>query len=304
MHIEGVYVPVVTPFNDDESVDEAGYAAAIEYQLDSGVAGIVVGGTTGEYYAMGIGERMQQLELGAKIIGGRAQLVAGCNTGATRDVIALANHARGHGYEAIMLSPPPTSLPSQQQLAAHIRACAIEGGLPVILYNYPARSGVEYGFESIDLLADMPEVIAIKESSSDFSRFLALNKRYEGRIEVMCGSDDQAFDYMMWGVRSWLAGTANVLPRQHVEFVQTMLRGDIDLGRRQYAAILPFVQHLEAGNYIPKVKAGMKHLGVPVGAVRRPLTSLTAADAAELAALIDDNVRSFDAVTAGAGANG
>ena len=162
MHIEGVYTPVVTPFEADESVDEAAFATGIEIQIDSGVAGIVVGGTTGEYYAMSIAERRHQLELAAAIVGRRVQLIAGCNSGATRDVIGLAQHARAHGYDAIMLSPPPTSLPSQPQLAAHVRACASDGGLPVILYNYPARSGVEFGFESLDLLADVRQVIAIK----------------------------------------------------------------------------------------------------------------------------------------------
>jgi 4-hydroxy-tetrahydrodipicolinate synthase len=300
MHIEGVYVPVITPFRADESVDETAFAAAIERQIASGMAGIVVGGTTGEYYAMGIEERTHQLGLAADIIGKRVQLVAGCNTGATRDVIALAQHAKRLGYDAIMLAAPPTSLPSQTQLAAHVRASATEGGLPVILYNYPTRAGVEFGFDCLDLLADVSEVIAIKESSGDFSRFLALKKRYEGRIEVMCGSDDQAFDYMMWGVRSWLAGTANVLPVEHVEFVKTMLRGDINLGRHQYAAMLPFISYVEAGDYNAKVKAGMTHLGVDAGTVRRPLTPLGADEVAAFAAIIDTSVSAFH----NAGANG
>ena len=182
--IEGVYTPVVTPFHDDESNDEAAFTTVVERQLDAGVAGIVVGGTTGEYHAMSIEERCSQLESASSIVGERAQLIAGCNTGATRDVVALAQHARELGYQAIMLSPPPTSLPSQVQLAEHVELSATEGGLPVILYNYPARAGVEFGFDCLDQLADRSDVIAIKESSGDFSRFLAMQRRYAGRIEV------------------------------------------------------------------------------------------------------------------------
>ncbi len=265
-----------------------------------------MGGTTGEYYAMSIDERRRQLELAASSVDRRVQLVAGCTTGATRDAIGLAQHARRNGYDAIMLSPPPTSLPSQPQLAAHIRACALDGALPVILYNFPARSGVEFGFESLDRLADLPEVIAIKEASGDFSRFLALQRRYQDRISVICGTDDQAFDYLIWGVRCWLAGTANVLPRQHVEFVASMRRGDVGLGQRQFAAMLPFIQHVESGNYNAKVKAGMAHLGAVAGTVRRPMSPLTPDEAAELGSIIDENVRAFEAVsaTAAAGANG
>ena len=297
MNFEGVYVPVVTPFNADETVDEASFGAAVEFLLEAGVAGIVVGGTTGEYYAMGIDERLAQFELGAKLISGKAQLVAGCNTGATRDVIALAQHAKGHGYDSIMLSPPPTSLPKQAELAAHVAAVTDATGLPVILYNFPARSGVEYGFESLDLLADNPLVVAIKESSGDFSRFLALKHRYEGKIEVMCGSDDQAFDYMAWGVRSWLDGPGNGMPAEHVAFTKTMLSGDLELGRRQYAALLPWIWNLEEGSYVQKMKASMAHRGVNVGGARRPLLPLSGADHAGLVAALDESVNAFAALS-------
>ncbi|MCU1397198.1 MAG: dapA1 [Acidimicrobiales bacterium] len=297
INIEGVYVPVVTPFRPDESVDEAGFTTAVEFLLDAGVAGIVVGGTTGEYYAMSLEERSAQLELGAKLIGGNAQLIAGCNSGATRDVITLAKHAQGHGYEAIMLSPPPTSLPKQHELAAHVEAVADASGLPIILYNFPARSGVEYGFESLDLLADNPAIVAIKESSGDFSRFLALRKRYEGRIEVMCGSDDQAFDYMAWGVRSWLDGPGNGMPAEHVAFTKTMLAGDFELGRRQYAALLPWIWNLEEGSYVQKMKRSMAHRGVAVGEARRPLLPLSDADLAGLVAALDESINAFAAIS-------
>lgn len=297
MKIEGVYTPVVTPFTDDESIDESAFAAAVEVQIERGVAGIVVGGTTGEYYAMTLEERKRQLAFGAEVVAGRAQLVAGCNTGATRDIIDLARHANELGYDANMLAAPPTSLPSQSQLAAHIRACAVEGGLPVVLYNYPARAGVEFGFECLDAVADMPEIIAIKESSGDFSRFLEIRDRYAGRIEIMCGTDDQAFDYLAWGVRSWLAGPANVFPGESVQFVASMLCGDIDTGRSQLAALLPFIQHLETGNYNAKVKAGMNHRGVVAGTVRRPMTALTSDEASHLGAIVDAGLAAFEAAS-------
>ncbi len=299
MDIEGVYVPVATPFHDDESVNEARYADLIEYQLKGGVRGVVVAGTTGEYYALTNDERNAQFKLARDIVNGRAQLIAGCNAGATRDAIGFATLARELGYDAVMLAGPPTSLPNQRELAAHVQAVANEGGLPVVLYNYPARAGIEFGFEALDALADNPDVIAIKESSGDFSRFLALKHRYEGRITVMCGSDDQCFDYMAWGVRSWLAGTANVLPAQHSAFTATALSGNTDLARRQYAALLPWIQHMEAGSYNQKVKAGLRHLGVDCGPVRRPLMALSAQAEAELLGILDTAIAAFAAADHG-----
>ena len=305
MDLEGVYVPIVSGFNADGSINESAYATAIDYNLRAGVRGIVVAGTTGEYYALSSAERRAQFELARDVLAarahpvhGRAHLIAGCNAGGTRESIEYAQHANKLGFDAIMLAAPPTALPTQRELAAHVRTIALEGGLPVVLYNYPARAGVEFGFEALDELADMAEVIAIKESSGDFSRFLALQRRYAPRITVMCGSDDQIVDYMFWGVRSWLAGTANVLPAQHVAIVNSMNRGDHEVGRRQFAAILPWVQHMEAGSYNQKVKAGLKHLGIDCGGVRQPLLALSSADEAALINLLDQARSDFAALTA------
>ena len=193
--------------------------------------------------------------------------------------IELARTAVDIGYDALMLAAPPTSLPGADELAAHVTVIAEASGLPTILYNYPARSGVEIGFDCLDLVADHPLIVGIKESSGDFSRFLAMRDRYAGRITIMCGSDDQAADYFFWGVRAWLAGTANVLPRQHVEILTAANSGDLAGARKQFEQILPWVQHMEAGSYNQKAKLGLRHLGLDCGEVRQPLLPLSDADA-------------------------
>ena len=294
--LSGVIVPVVTPFLPDESVDEPSFARVIDGVLEAGASGIVVGGTTGEYYAMTMEERTRQFDIAVSMVAGRATLIAGCTNGATRASIELARHAAALGFDAVMLSPPPTSLPTQDEIAQHVIAVADDAGLPVVLYNYPARAGVEYGIECLDRLADHERVVALKESSGDFSRALALAHRYEGRIPLICGSDDQAFDYMMWGTTGWLAGTANVLPREHVAVTTSMLRGDVDLARRQFGALLPFLQFMESGRYNNKVKAGMNHLGRAVGEVRRPLSTLSEPERDALTLVIDSTLQAFAAI--------
>ena len=300
MLLEGVYVPVVMPLDDQHELDLAGYARVIEFCLDAGVTGIVSGGTTGEYYAHTFDERVEALTIARNVVeavrerGRRldpqapgAQLVAGCNAGSTREASRLAVAARDLGYDALMLAAPATSLPSQRELAAHFTAVADAAGLPTILYNYPARAGVEIGYECLDLLADHPGIVAIKESSGDFSRFLQLRSRYAGRITVMCGSDDQAVDYFFWGVRAWLAGTANVLPEHHVAVVEAANSGDHGKARELFDAFLPFVQNMESGSYNKKAKLGLGHRGIPCGPVRMPLGPLDDDTAAEFLATLD-----------------
>ncbi len=291
LDFEGVYVPVVTPFDGEGEVDAATLTTVIEHVLDAGVQGIVSCGTTGEYYALSEAERIDVMRHTCEVAAGRAQLVAGCNAGSTRMAIELARTAVEIGYDALMLAAPPTSLPGAHELAAHFTVIAEASGLPTILYNYPARSGVEIGFDCLDLVADHPLIVGIKESSGDFSRFLAMRDRYTGRITIMCGSDDQAADYFFWGVRAWLAGTANVLPRQHVEILTAANSGDLAGARKQFEQILPWVQHMEAGSYNQKAKLGLRHLGLDCGEVRQPLLPLSDADAATLVEILDSVLR-------------
>jgi 4-hydroxy-tetrahydrodipicolinate synthase len=284
LSLEGVYVPVVTPFDARGDLDLEALATVVEHVLGAGVRGIVAGGTTGEYYALDEAERMTIMRIVHDVTAGRALLVAGCNAGATRHSIRLATAARDLGYDGLMLAAPATSLPQQHELAAHFVAVAESAGLPTILYNYPARAGLEIGLECLDRVAGHPLVIGLKESSGDFSRLLTLLQRYAGELTVMCGSDDQAVDYFFWGVRGWLAGTANVLPRQHVAIVDAANAGDHDRARRLFERLLPWVQHMEAGAYNQKAKLGLRHVGIDCGEVRPPLLPL---DPQAAAALID-----------------
>jgi 4-hydroxy-tetrahydrodipicolinate synthase len=274
MDLQGVYTPLVAPMDGQGELDLAGYAQVIEFCLSNGVRGLVANGTTGEYYALSTQERTLLMTTCRDIAGGRAQLIAGCNAGSTKEVIAHGYAAAEAGYDALMLAAPYTSLPTQRELAAHYAAVAKAVGLPIILYNYPARAGIEIGIDCLDAIADIPEIIAIKESSGDFSRFLHIRQRYEGRVEIMCGSDDQAVDYFVWGVRSWLAGTSNVLPRQHVAVMDAALRGDHAESVRIFGGILPWVQNMESGSYNQKAKLGLGHQGIECGDVRAPLLPL------------------------------
>jgi len=281
MNLDGVYSALVTAFDEAGELDLEGCRRSIEHNLAGGVQGIIPAGTTGEYYALSEAERLRLFDHTRDVVGDRARLIAGCNSGATREVIRYATAARELGYEAILLSVPHTSLPSQGELAAHYREIAGAVGLPIVLYNFPARSGVELGFECLDALVDVPEVVAMKEASSDFSRFLALRERYGERYQLCCGSDDQALDYFFWGVTSWIAGGANVLPRHHVALLEAAVRGDWHEARRLWQGLLPWVQHMESGRYTQKAKLGMEVQGVRVGAVRAPLRPIASDEAAD-----------------------
>ena len=286
MELEGIYTPVVTPMDANGDINLGAYAEVLEGQLAAGIHGIIPGGSTGEYYVMTDAEREQIFRTARDVVGDRAQLIAGANATATRDVIRHGLLARELGYQALMLAPPYYSLPSQTELANHFRAVAEAVDLPIVLYNFPARAGVPIEFDCLDRLQDVPQIIAMKESSGEFTRLLTVPLRYGDRYQMVCGADDQAADYYLWGTTAWIAGSANALPREHVLIHEAGMRRDFDELIRIYSAIMPVLQSLESGLYIQKAKVAVGMTGIDVGDPRAPLQQLDDETRAEFEALM------------------
>lgn len=287
MQTQGVFVPIVTPFDADNKVNLAALEQLVERCIEQGVAGIVACGTTGEYYALNEEEREQVLRCVARVGRGRTALVAGANALSTQGAIERAQQAAALGYQALMLSAPAYSLPNQAEVVAHFRTVAQASALPIIMYNFPARIGVEIGFDAVVELSKLPKIIGIKESSGNFSRALALIKADLPNFDVICGCDDQAADFLFWGVRGWISGGANVFPGEQAAMIKAADAGDWDQVKSLMSAMLPVIQAMESGDYNQKAKLGCRRHGIDAGPVRQPLLPLGAADADAFNALVD-----------------
>ncbi len=281
MNLKGIYAPIVTPFNADESVNYPALERLIEYLIASKIAGLVPGGTTGEVYALSEEERLDIFRFVKEKTQGRVELIAGTNSGATRDVIRYSQIAEEIGYDALMLAVPPYSRPNQRELLAHYEAVAQAVRLPIILYNFPWRAGSEVGYEIMDSLTRYDHIIGIKEASGDMSRVYEFRLRYGERYQMICGSDDQALDYFLWGSQAWIGGGASCAPLEHYNVLESALAGDFVAARKRMDVMLPFLRNLESGGYTQKVKYGCELRGIPVGAPRRPLLPLTDEEKAE-----------------------
>ena len=286
MELRGILPALVTPFDPAGETDFKVLERLVEYQLSKGVHGFVPMGSTGEYYAMSDQERIDVLKCVKETVGKRGQLIAGTNAGSTRDVIRHTEAARKLGYHAVLLPPPYYSLPTQQELLAHYNAVLDAVDVEIVLYNFPLRAGVEIGFEVLDALADNPRVIAIKESSGNLVRALEINRRYKSKYQLSCGSDDQAFDFFLWGATSWICGPANCLVEPCVRFYNAFASGDLKKAQAIAAALYPAMTNLESGKFVQKVKYGCELMGIPVGEPRRPLLPLSDPEKRELARVI------------------
>lgn len=273
MTFHGIYVPIITPLSDDGSIDVESYGAMLDTLIEAGVDGICVGGTTGENYALSVEERVWQFEFARTRIDGRIPWVAGINDIRTEVVCDLAREAVNNGSDALLVAVPPYSLPDQKELAAHVLKVDREGNLPIMLYNYPARSGAEFGREFLERVASSENIVAIKESSGDGSRIRMIAREFP-HIQLSCGADDQALEFFAWGASSWVCAAANFLPREcHAVYDHCVVNNDFATGRRLMKAILPVMTVLErGGKFVQCVKYGCALDGMPTSTtVRLPL---------------------------------
>jgi 4-hydroxy-tetrahydrodipicolinate synthase len=286
---EGILTVVTTPFDANGGIVFDTLGKHVDFLIANGVGTIVPGGTTGEYYSQTVEERKRVLTFVAERVGKRAKLVAGANSQRPGDTVELADFANGLGYEALMLAAPFYSLPTTTELAQHYRDVAAKTGMPIILYNFPARTGVDMNREFLEAVSDVEAICAIKESSGSFARMLEHIVHFGGRYQRVCGADDQAVDCFLWGARSWIAGASNFLPAEHVALYETcVLKNDFVRGQQLMLTMLPMFYLLEqGGKYIQYVKYGCELAGIPVGSARQPLLPLTAEEKAGFRRLYD-----------------
>jgi 4-hydroxy-tetrahydrodipicolinate synthase len=286
MLLEGVYTALITPFTETGDLDTEALTALVRHVVDGGGEGVVPLGTTGEGYAVDPDERTEALRAVREAADESTGLVAGATASSTRETIRNAALAAELGYDAIMVAPPPYALPNGEELVSHYRAVAREAGLPVVLYDFPIRTGVSIDWRVLDALVDEPGIVAIKEASGDLLRAVELRNRYGDRYELVCGADPLILDFVMWGARSWIAGGAGFLPREHSRILDLAVSGEQTAAREALEELLPMLLSMEHGSYSQKVRVAIEAYGLPAGYPRAPLQRLPASEAAEFAAMV------------------
>ena len=287
MQFHGIFPPVITPHHPDGSIDTHGFVSMIEHLIDNQVNGIIVGGTTGEYYAQSKAERTQLMGLAQEAIRKRCPLIVGVASIRTQDCIEYGHLAKANGADAILVSSPYYAVPTQLELANHALAIDRAIDLPIMLYNYPHRTGTLMQAEFFDRVGRSKNFRAIKESSGDVNQLHLLAREYQ-HIDLLCGMDDQALEFFAWGAKGWVCGGGNCLPREHhALYTACAVEKDFDKGRRIMSALMPFMHVLEqSGKFIQSIKFACQLKGLPAGPVREPLRELTKEQKREITTIL------------------
>lgn len=295
MRFEGIWTPIATPYREDFSIAEEALAETVEMLIAGGVHGVVSAGTTGEYYAQSFDERFWLANRIKELIAGRVPLVVGTGAFRTEDSIEYARMAKRIGADAILVSAPPYAAPTAREIALHALAIDRAVDMPVMLYNYPGRTGASMDEETLDRLGRSPNFCGIKESSGDINRLHMIARDYP-HLGLLCGMDDQALEFFAWGARGWVCAGSNFAPEAHVALYRACaLDGDFEKGRAIMSAMMPLMHTLErGGKFVQCIKHGLTMRGIEAGPPRKPLHPLNKDDRREL----EEAIRTMDATMA------
>ncbi|MDC3339082.1 dihydrodipicolinate synthase family protein [Planktomarina temperata] len=287
MQFEGIYTPVITPYHNDFSLNQDALEATINRLIEAGVHGLIIAGTTGEYYAQSTDERVEMMSVAHEIIAGRRPMIVGTGAIRTEDSILYAKAAKKAGADALLIATPPYAYPTGREIALHALAIDRAADLPAMLYNYPGRMCVNMDEETLDRLGRSPNFCAIKESSGDPNRLHMLARDYP-HIALSCGMDDQALEFFAWGARSWVCAGSNFSPEAHIALYQSCaVEGNFTKGRAIMSAMLPLMRVLEqGGKFVQCIKYGLTLRGIDAGPPREPLQPLNKDDKRQLAEVI------------------
>ncbi len=282
----GSMVAIITPFDQEGRFDEEKYRQLIEFQLENGTDVIVPCGTTGESATLSYKEHDEVIRACIEQVNKRVPVLAGTGSNATQEAIDISLHAKKLGADGVLLVAPYYNKPSQEGLYLHYRKVAESVPLPQVLYNVPGRTGVNMNAETTLRLAEIPNILAIKEASGNLTQISEIIQGAGDKLDVISGDDFLTFPMMACGAQGVISVTANILPKEVKAMVTAAREGRWEDGRKMHLEMLALhkAMFLEA-NPVP-VKTAAALMGKCGPSLRLPLAPLTAANLDKLKAVM------------------
>ncbi|OOG61500.1 4-hydroxy-tetrahydrodipicolinate synthase [Rhodanobacter sp. B04] len=274
MNIRGSICALVTPFAAGGTLDLPAFERLLDHQLAGGTQALVVAGSTGEAHMLEHDEFDRLLAFAVEHVAGRVPVIAGTGEAGTAKTVALTRRAKALGADAALVVTPYYVRPTQEGLRRHFLEVAEHGGLPVLLYNVPSRTGCDLWPETVAKLREHPAIIGIKEACSDRERISALAELVRADFVYLSGDDGSAGEAMLAGAAGTISVVANLVPRAFRALCDAAMSGDHAATARRHAILDPLVQALNCAPNPIAVKAGLPLLGLGLALPRLPLVEL------------------------------
>ena len=285
----GAAVAIVTPMNQDGSVNYECFKQLIEEQIAGGTDAIVVCGTTGEASTLTHEEHLDVIKYCVEVVAKRIPVIAGTGSNCTETAIYLSTEAEKYGVDGLLLVSPYYNKATQNGLFAHFKAIADSVKVPILLYNVPGRTGCNILPQTIvRLCTEVENIVGVKEASGNISQIADLAALAKGKVDIYSGNDDQIIPIMALGGKGVISVLSNVAPRQTHDICQKFLDGDVQGAMQMQLDAIDLVRALFCEvNPIP-VKEALNLMGKKVGPLRMPLSQMEEANSKRLAAAMKE----------------
>ena len=276
MKIKGIYTPIITPFDKNNEIDYESLDTILKFLLKKQIHGIVVGGTTGEYFSLNIQERIQLFDFVKKKVGNKCQLIAGTTSINANEAMELSLIAKYLGYKCILLGGPPYSQPTQEESAEFFLNVAKKVQIPIMMYNFPEKMAFEIKEPFLKKVMSNKFFTSIKHNSSNPAMIKHFASNYPS-LQIACGNDLQFLEFCSWGSKSWVGGLSNCFPQIHVEiFKEAILNKNFDRAENKLLKLKQVIDYiLSISKYTQSVKFLMQELGFCSDLCRSPYLKLT-----------------------------
>lgn len=272
---KGAYTAMVTPFDEKGEVDEEGLRANVEFQIRKGIHGLVPVGTTGECATLSYEEHKRVIEITVDAAKGRVPVLAGTGSNSTWEAIMLTEHAKEVGADGALLVAPYYNKPTQRGLYEHFKKIAETVDIPQVLYNIPSRTGVNIEPETMAKLAELKNVVGVKEASGSLDQVMRIIQLTSGKeFFVTSGEDSLTFPILALGGIGVISVASNLVPDRVAGMVDAFFEGRLEEARRIHYELMPLFKALFIETNPSPVKAAMEMMGMPAGKPRLPLVEL------------------------------
>jgi 4-hydroxy-tetrahydrodipicolinate synthase len=284
---DGVFTALVTPFRDG-SVDERALTELIELQIAAGVDGVVPCGSTGEAATLSHAEHQRVVEVAVAAARGRVQVLAGTGSNSTVEAIQLTHHAKEAGADGALLISPYYNRPTQDGIVAHYTEVARQTSFPLLVYNIPGRTGSNVLPSTIARLAEVDQVVGVKESCGDLNQIAHVIASVPDSFAVLSGDDWATLPMLALGGAGVISTASNVAPGEVVDLVRAFRAGDLDRARAVHYRLMPLLDALFCETNPTPVKAALAMRGLIHEELRLPLVSIANGNRERLQAVMKE----------------
>ena len=292
VEIKGIIPPIITPMNEDESINEQELRVQVNRQIEAGVHGLFPFGTNGEGYILSEKEKEQVLSVVIDETKGRVPVYAGTGCISTKDTIRQSQMAKSLGADILSIITPSFAAASQNELYEHYKTVAEAVDMPIVLYNIPARTGNALAPATVGKLAKIDNIVGAKDSSGNFANILGYldeGKKADKDFAMLSGNDQLIIWTLLAGGVGGIAGCANVYPRTMASIYDLFAEGKIEEAKAANASIASFRACFKYGNPNTIVKTAVALLGYPVGKCRAPFNQVPEEGIEDIKKVLEEN---------------